>query len=259
MSLAERIQRARAVKWTAKATADVASSSPQGFLPYYIVEPFLREHSLFKAAGTDIFKVHTYMTQLHAPPPPQRSRPPAQPAPSRTACSECGGYIELYQRGGEYSCADCGLVVSSLVFDRPFEVAPEAPGHSSAKQKKVVPDYVHKIVQEKLPQRAWETALPALEHWNSFVHFSPDQLVGIARRMASINPKKLEDDNFIVAALLHERVKCLVDSEEQAREKIACKRPLELAAPPVPMTFACTKCGAPQGSAKSARFHCRRP
>ena len=189
MSLAERIQRARAVKWTAKAASDVAPS-PQGFLPFHIVEPFLRGHPLFEAAKFDIHKVHAYMTQLHAPPPPPpppRSRPPGKPASSRSTCSECGGYIELCQRGGEYSCADCGLVASSLVFDRPFEAEPEVSIHSS--RRKVVPDYVHRMVDEKSPEQAWQAALPALEHWNCFVHLSPDELVAIARRMASLNPR----------------------------------------------------------------------
>ena len=260
MGLAERIQRARAVKWTAKATTTL--SPQQGFLPFHIVEAFLRGHSLFQAANPDIHKVHAYMTQLHAPPPPppppppQRSRPPGQPAASRSTCSECGGYIALYQRGGEYSCVDCGLVASSLVFDRPFEAEPSVSSHSS--RQKVVPYYVHRIVEEN-PEQAWEAVLPALEHWNSFVHFSPDELVAIARRMASINPKKLQDVHFVVAALLHERVKDLVDSEEQARQKIAQKRSLELAAPLAPMTFPCSRCGTAQGSAKAARYHCKRP
>ena len=122
-----------------------------------------------------------------------------------------------------------------------------------------MPDYVHRMVDEKSPEQAWQAALPALEHWNCFVHLSPDELVAIARRMASLNPKKLQDENFIVAALLHERVKGLVDSEEQAREEIARKRPLQLAVPPVLMGFPCATCGVAQGSAKAARFHCRRP
>jgi len=216
--------------------------------------------------GVEPEEVHEEMLVLLAPPRPApaetddaRRVVPAGVPNHASSCRHCAGYLERDEREGRIVCASCGVVQGVITSSW---TPPEADDVTGASGKRVASySRARAIVSDDSPEekraRRRRSIAADVAHWavySNLPEMSTRRVVDLVERRDLKRPRV----ETLAAAFIIVELDGAVPGEEHVREQLSKHRvPDEIKRPAPVVSFPCATCGAPCGSAKGARYHCR--
>jgi len=249
------------------------SSPGVPFAPRSMVGDALHEHTLVVSMGVDALEVYralmglsewrqSGMSSMAVPYEGRRLHPSRIPL---GACVACGHRVELDSRGGDFVCAQCGLVQqrgSVNVNPEYVESDPRVAPQGCPSIPRVSKPVYLSVHGEEGRRIAWSE----LEHWNHYTHWGGDTLKTMKTTLDRWTPSGLTKEVRICAVLLETFLPEIIPREDDTRKRLLTNRlPLREQKPGVevvaradPNVHDCLGCGKRFSCARDARFHCRK-
>lgn len=214
----------------------------------------MQDHPLLLEWDVKVHQVHECLCKmLREEWSPVTSDAPPAPMHAPRGCFECGGYLLLDARRGEYSCKECGLVQPARLMLNAYDKPPDV-GRATATTTNF-PSWMLKKQDNRAAYVRQHTE--TIETMNElYFHFRQHDLDAANEYVKrSLEDERVSPDVRCVASLLAVFMRHKVDFDDV---RARMRRGDEIEAidiNPPPPTHACPRCGALQYTAYDARVH----